>query len=481
MAGKTRPERMVIPDLAIKTSVARARLDAVGSRSSTAGARSTRQNVGTMLTAAADAAHGRSPRTRRLSNWWKGTLNDVGYRSLHAASAELAGLLTPREVRTALPEAIGRIQGSSLPGSDPRRLAAQQALARPETVDAAHLRQLITIGYEVADDAYARVRSFRNVVWLATALVVLIGGVFVGYVMAHPAFLPLCFDAPSGAATTVVCPTSQTLLAPGAPVPTAPETPQDILLVCLLGLLGATLSATVSLRKIRGSSDPYSVPVALTALKVPTGALTAIVALIAIQAGFVPGLSSLDSQAQIIAYALLFGYAQQVLTGLVDRQGASVLAGVPNKIHVASPAGTASSGTAAAGAGVLVPGPAPDVAVSAAGAQVEPDEDGQDSDDAGDVDDVDDSDLPDLYPQDVAGGEIEDDGGTLEELPDEELPDGKLPDGDPPAGDQPDDVSQEPDEPDDVPDEGEVLPDEPADAPAAVPSPATGVPEAVTR
>jgi hypothetical protein len=42
---------------------------------------------------------------------------------------------------------------------------------------------------------------------------------------------------------------------------------------------------------------------------------------------FVPGLSALDSSAQIIAWALVFGYAQQLLTRLVDNQAQSVLEG----------------------------------------------------------------------------------------------------------------------------------------------------------
>jgi hypothetical protein len=43
---------------------------------------------------------------------------------------------------------------------------------------------------------------------------------------------------------------------------------------------------------------------------------------------FVPGLSALDTSAQIVAWALIFGYAQQVFTRLVDRQGDAVLDGV---------------------------------------------------------------------------------------------------------------------------------------------------------
>jgi hypothetical protein len=46
---------------------------------------------------------------------------------------------------------------------------------------------------------------------------------------------------------------------------------------------------------------------------------------------FVPGLSQLDSQPQILAYAFLFGIAQQLVTKLVDRQAQDILAKVPSK------------------------------------------------------------------------------------------------------------------------------------------------------
>ena len=40
---------------------------------------------------------------------------------------------------------------------------------------------------------------------------------------------------------------------------------------------------------------------------------------------FIPGLSALDSPAQILAWALVFGFAQQLFTRLVDQQGQFVL------------------------------------------------------------------------------------------------------------------------------------------------------------
>jgi hypothetical protein len=69
----------------------------------------------------------------------------------------------------------------------------------------------------------------------------------------------------------------------------------------------------------------YGLPVALAALKLPTGAITAFLGLLLMRGQFVPGLSALDTSAQILAWALVFGYAQQLFTRLVDQQGQTVL------------------------------------------------------------------------------------------------------------------------------------------------------------
>lgn len=85
----------------------------------------------------------------------------------------------------------------------------------------------------------------------------------------------------------------------------------------------------MSIRNLKGTSTPYDVPVALAMLKVPLGAFTAMLAVVAIQGDFVPGLSVLDSQEQILAYALIFGFAQQLLTRLLDQRAQTLLEGLP--------------------------------------------------------------------------------------------------------------------------------------------------------
>lgn len=78
---------------------------------------------------------------------------------------------------------------------------------------------------------------------------------------------------------------------------------------------------------------------ALAALKLPTGAVTALLGLLLMRGQFVPGLSALDTSAQILAWGLVFGYAQQLFTRLVDQQGQTVLDSVrgANQPQVTAP------------------------------------------------------------------------------------------------------------------------------------------------
>ena len=107
----------------------------------------------------------------------------------------------------------------------------------------------------------------------------------------------------------------------------------------LVGLIAASVAAAAALRNIKGTSTPYSLPVALAVLKLPTGALTAVLGLLLMRGNFVPGLTALDSSAQIIAWAVVFGYAQQLLTRMVDQQAHSVLEDVGGGQNRATAAG----------------------------------------------------------------------------------------------------------------------------------------------
>jgi hypothetical protein len=53
--------------------------------------------------------------------------------------------------------------------------------------------------------------------------------------------------------------------------------------------------------------------------------VTAFLGLLLMRGQFVPGLNALDTTAQILAWALVFGFAQELFTHFVDQQGQTVL------------------------------------------------------------------------------------------------------------------------------------------------------------
>lgn len=224
--------------------------------------------------------------------------------------------------------------------------------------------------------AVVRVRSFRDILYAAALALAILAGALTTVTAISPQLLPLCFTPDN----TAVCPTrtgpddgaialARTLAggeaalenvlplttatpsntnAPTTATPSStspsPEaalainhaevldrvvretaTSWDVALIELIGALAAAVSGAFALRAIDGTATPYSLPVALAVLKVPAGALTAVLGLLLLRGEFVPGFSNLDSSAQIVAWAIIFGGAQQLVTRLIDRRAETVL------------------------------------------------------------------------------------------------------------------------------------------------------------
>ncbi|MCW2636860.1 MAG: conserved rane protein of unknown function [Blastococcus sp.] len=291
------------------------------------------------LTRAVDAAQGLSfwpgPRSARMER---------AFCNIDGAQAEVLRRTPGDYLSGLLPDLLAHVR-AHLPPTHPERMAVEDLAAEDLTAtsvpapltDAQRATVVSAVGTAsaAARREHSRLRSFRNIVIMTTvAMLVLAGGLAVMGAR-QPAWIPLCF-APQGL-ESVVCPTATAALPddPATGVPAsgadtasaiaATAQPHDIALVMLVGLAAAAVTGAAALRHVRGTSTPFAVPVALVALKLPTGALTALFGLLLIQGGFVPGLSALDSSGQILAWALLFGAAQQLVTGLVDKKAQSVL------------------------------------------------------------------------------------------------------------------------------------------------------------
>jgi hypothetical protein len=321
------------------------------------------------LEAAEKAAEGTEPRgLRKLGAALRGASVERARSHLDAAESELLRLAPDSYLLGQMPSLVAHVR-AHLDQDDPRRVGIEEIHQR--ATERATRRNFVQNGgppradledklEDVERDAVVaavrqasaqgrrevtRVRSFRNVV-LITALFLSFGAagmVVVGWT--NPQLVPLCFN-PDG---MVVCPTDSTPApgrsdSAGATGQTQPLTPKqqdkldrrirstadkwDIPLVELVGMIAAAVAAATALRRIKGTSTEYSLPVALAVLKLPTGALTALLGLLLMRGEFIPGLSALDSSAQIVAWAIVFGYAQQLLTRFVDERAQGLLADV---------------------------------------------------------------------------------------------------------------------------------------------------------
>ena len=304
-----------------------------------------RENVRHLLHKARAATKRGSSRWRRPLDRWRGTSVERSHFYLHAAKIAIVDVLDEQEIDARIPGAVARVS-TCLPPTDLRRPSIEALL------DVTHLtlaqkrvglKRAMEMGYDASDQLHARIRGFRNLLISVGVTILLFMAVMVTLVSFSPESVPLCFTPsitapqPGGTtggttggtdATRTVCPGGED--APNPPYNHQPE-PQDIGIVAGLGLVGGALAGAFAIRNIRGTSIPYDVPLALAFLKVPIGALTAVAGILLLGGGFVPGLSELDSQRQILAYALLLGYAQQVATQLIDKQAQTLLNAVPSK------------------------------------------------------------------------------------------------------------------------------------------------------
>lgn len=320
---------------------------------------------------------------RRSGLFRTGPLIERAISNLDAAEANLLSFASARFVLGQTPCLLRHVQ-CHLPPNDPRRQEFERISRKVGVKDPDHPllenptrkdlddwidtinqeRHKIVAVVRGASSAalreQVRVRSFRNVIVVTTISMTLlaVGVALVGFF--RPTMIPLCFAPQEAGEAMVVCPTAQSDRFPvtgpsstaqptaaGVTQPTTPPdiddkirqntTKQDLLVVELVGLTAAALAAAAAIRSTRGSSERYGLPVAIAVLKLPTGAITAFLGLLLMRGQFVPGLTALDTSAQILAWALVFGYAQQLFTRLVDRQGQTVLDSVRGADNQPSP------------------------------------------------------------------------------------------------------------------------------------------------
>ncbi len=327
-------KRIWVQQVAVDADVLETRVRVARARGLTSEQQAVADGVVLHLGKARHAAFRVDPIPSRWTNWWRGTLVEAAYRNMHAAQADLLDLYDEPELRAEARAVLARAQ-TTLHGDDPRQVGLEDLASGRSSGDAvpelrARLRRLTLDSFAAIDRQHGQVRNFRNILLLSALVVLVLTLTTLVVVSRQPTVVPLCFP---NEVVSVVEPFTVRQQGQNCPTRAAADGPSggDVLIVALLGALGGALAAAMSIRNLQGTSTPYDVPVSLALLKFPLGAFTAVLALVAIQGDFVPGLTALDSQEQILAYALVFGFAQQALTRLLDQRAQTLLNALPSK------------------------------------------------------------------------------------------------------------------------------------------------------
>lgn len=243
---------------------------------------------------------------------------------LHTAAVLMLQTMPLRHLQGRLPDLCARVE-EQLGPADPRRGALEVLQRRLRThgeeLDEAG-RELIVSAAQAAfleeERALDRVRRFRNLVYGMAAAACLLAVSLALFMARNENLAPLCF-ADRG---LVSCPSASGAIGEMVFQFTSSW---DYALVEMMGMVAATLTAAVTLSGLRAAGGPYDMVLPLFLLKVPAGALTAVLGLLLVQGGFVPGLTALDSPSQIVAWGAVFGAGQQLFTRRIDRHGATLL------------------------------------------------------------------------------------------------------------------------------------------------------------
>ncbi len=91
-----------------------------------------------------------------------------------------------------------------------------------------------------------------------------------------------------------------------------------------MGAFGGAIAAVVAINRFSGFTDPYGLPLYQALVRIPMASATALFGVVLMQSGVLDALKP-QSGTKILAYAVLFGYAQEPFLRMVDRQAGKVL------------------------------------------------------------------------------------------------------------------------------------------------------------
>lgn len=240
--------------------------------------------------------------------------------NIREAEVEITKLLQGEELRSWVPRILTHAREHLSPDDPQRRLlekewgqteeGRQQVPAGTEGIAAETLHS----ANKVEERERIRLRSFTQILICSITIMSLIA---------------VCFGVWAAVDTDVAnlfCfPDERRIVPRICPIGRQRAGGSDVFLIEFMGMFAAALAGAVSLKTMRGNSSPYQVSILLLLLRLPVGAMTAVLGILLVSGAFFPGLTSLDASAQIIAWAAAFGILQEPVTRAVDRTGRSFL------------------------------------------------------------------------------------------------------------------------------------------------------------
>jgi len=130
---------------------------------------------------------------------WRGTSIERAHSNLHAAKVLLVDLLPQEDIDALIPSAVASVS-NSLKRRDIRRTDTETLLLidpknpLPLDVKRARVKRALEIGYDALDQQHSRIRGFRNLLIIVSAVIAVFMLILVGVVWRTPTSMPLCFE-----------------------------------------------------------------------------------------------------------------------------------------------------------------------------------------------------------------------------------------------------------------------------------------------
>jgi hypothetical protein len=248
----------------------------------------------------ARAAQEAGARTKSIVAWFTGSQRESTWAALHATEEQLLLIQPPDTIRGRIPGMRVALR-NTLPAEDPRLGEYLESLKDIEAPDRRMrktsrqrlLRILRDINFGSAA-AHANVRAERNIL------------LEVGFVAI--AFLVLVSVTNKFS--------SRFIDLKATPVDQGPKT----WWVVVMGLLGGVIGALATKYRVRGTAaDDNSLPTVQTLIRIPTGGVVALGAVILVQSGFVSALKA-QTSLQLLGIALVVGYTPDLALKYLDKK-----------------------------------------------------------------------------------------------------------------------------------------------------------------